>query len=67
MTILAAATPNGTGAIAIVRLSGPRAYELAMMMIAPQIKAGKNLTKIITAHNPKSLKPRYAHLCKLYS
>ncbi len=67
MTILAAATPNGTGAIAIVRLSGPRAYELAMMMIAPQIKAGKNLTKITQTHNPKSLKPRYAHLCKLYS
>lgn len=79
MTIIAAATPNGTGAIAIVRLSGPKAYDLAMAMISPKCKLAKNSQNLENSKkqteqdlaknsiNQKELKPRYAHLCKLYS
>lgn len=115
MTIIATATPNGTGAIAIVRLSGPKAYDLAMAMISPKCKLAKNSQNLENSKkqteqdlakntqnstnnseyktenfknlenfkslenfknpaensknftNLKELKPRYAHLCKLYS
>lgn len=62
MTIVAAATPNGTGAISIVRLSGPKSYELATKLI----NCGDNV-KLNTANTKSALKPRYAHLRKLYT
>ncbi len=49
-TIAAIATAHGIGSIAIIRLSGSEALEIA-----------KKVTKKDT------LKPRYAHLCDLYS
>lgn len=49
-TIAAIATPQGEAAISIVRLSGIKAYEIALLMSK-------------RAH----LKPRYAHLSKIYT
>ncbi|MEO1942433.1 MAG: tRNA uridine-5-carboxymethylaminomethyl(34) synthesis GTPase MnmE [Campylobacterales bacterium] len=48
-TIAAIGTPNGIGAISVVRLSGPEAYPIAQKLL-----------------KRKELKPRYAHLRKIY-
>lgn len=49
-TIAARATPPGVGAIAIVRVSGPRAHEIARA-VAPRL--------------PDPIEPRFAHLTAL--
>lgn len=49
-TIAAIATPQGEAAISIVRLSGAKAYEIALLM-----------------SKRTHLKPRYAHLSKIYT
>src|SRR5690625_3243446 len=53
-TIAAISTPTGEGAIAIVRLSGPKAIE-----VTNQLFAGKDLTKVDshTIHYGKLIDP----------